>query len=175
MTHPVILAFLVFAFVWAVVSFYYQQAIRPYICDVVRFAIFRRRDLLREMAVSGEADCHSFAFRYLEDLFNRMVRSCSWVSISTFIEFEMSRGKEATTPDIQRFDQEAPKQLKRLEEEALDCMMLVMAGNSPGWTLMAALVYMVSKVSGWALERWVHMRTRVLWHEDFGDLAPASA
>jgi hypothetical protein len=67
-----------------------------------------------------------------------------------------------------RFDSEASEELKRLEQSALDDMLLVMAANSPGWTAIAGVCYYLSK-------GWIIARTRVLWHEDFSELMPATA
>lgn len=168
MNPTFVVTLVLIAFVWAVASIYYQQALRPYITDSVRFSIFARRDELRGMAVDHRIDPNSFSFRYLETLFNRMVKACSWLSFTTLIEFELHHRAEQSAPDVERFDAEASDELKSLERAALDDMLIVMAANSPGWTILAGICYYASK-------GWIIARTRLLWHEDLNELMPAAA
>lgn len=156
----------VLAFVLAVASIYYQSVVRPFVQDYVKFEIFRTRDELRQMAISGEIDPSIFAFRHLEHMLNQMIRTSRWYSVSRLIEFHFLQRQAAPPADISRFDNEATPELKQLESRALDAMLTVMAANSPGWMTVAVIVFAAAALKHHALKSWIKMQNRSLWYDD---------
>lgn len=165
MTGPILFS-LVVAFVWFIVSIYYQFAFRPFACDSIRFSVFRIRDDLRRLAISKEVDPSSFAFCHLETMLNRMIHTCAWYGVSSFIEFRLTHGSAPPHPDIERFDAEAPQSLKALESEALDEMLKIMVVNSPGWLAVASVAFVCAALKRKAIRSSVTVSNRILWYAD---------
>ena len=160
------LLLLLFAFIWAVSSVYYQAVIRPHVHDQTRFAIFRIRDELRAKAISHDVDAESFSFRHLESMLNRMIRICDWYSFACLIEFHVIHRERPTNQDIERFDREASPALKLLESDALHKMLSVMVVNSPGWLAVAGVVLVIDALRHKAVRTWIEVRNRALWYDD---------
>lgn len=165
----IVMLLILLAFVWAAASVYYQNVIRPGLGDSMRFKVFRLRDDLRRMVIERRLEKSSFEYQYLENIFNAMVNSYGWISLSHLIEFtfEHRRG-EKSSPDTVKFDRLAPAELKRMESSAVETMLLVMLVNSPGYAIVfAAYLAIIALKGGLATYRKIVLdNARQIWHFD---------
>jgi len=165
--NTIIAYFLVFVAAITLIGVYYRTAIRPLAIDSVRFSLFRVRDELRQLAIAEEADVSGFSFRHLEAMLNQMINDCGFYNVAGFIEFKVryrSRPRPAY-PDIERFDNEASPELKKLEAAALDQMLRMMVLNSPGWVCVSLVVFLVDVLVKKTIRSWVNVENRVLWYD----------
>lgn len=157
---------ILFAFVWAVCSVYYQAVVRPFARDAARFDLFAIRDELRSMAIKGEVDQNTYAFGHLESMLNNMVHLCKWYNVGTVIEFVAMKRDQIAYPLVEKFDEEAPESLKKLEHQAMRCMLTVMVANSPVWMFSCGAVAVVGLLWKRQKTAWVERENRVIWHSD---------
>lgn len=146
---------------WALLSLFYQGIIRPVIGDVLRFGLFAIRDKLRMAAINGEVDQSSFSYQHLERVICRLVDASPWVSIGSMIELQLLHGTPKPTADMLRFEQEAPKELREMRQEAFHHALGILFVNSPFWSVVGILAALIATLSGKAGKKWVELKTAV--------------
>lgn len=125
--------------VWFVVRYMYRGAISSYLTDKGRFEIFRLRDNLRRLEVTGIKS--DFCFRFLEDVFNSAIRKLDRLSLGNFLLYKFGVGvdREAEREiikSLERFDNEAPNELKELDNALVSVFRKAITVKSPGWWLI---------------------------------------
>jgi hypothetical protein len=161
--NPLLIAMLLVAVLWLAVNVFYQYIARHWLRDRARFRLFAIRDELRRLAITDRVDARSFAYRHLEASINGMVHSCTRLGFCHLLEFSMQ--KHELPAEIQRFDREAPTELKELDRRATDAVLGAMMANSPGWMLVGAVVLGFSEMYGIAFRNWISLKTRLLWSD----------
>ena len=157
-------------FAWALLSAFYSVAVRPILCDRVRFQIFALRDSLRRRAVDGHIAASSFQYVYLEKLLCRAVDKCAWFSWGSFLEFVWRHHDAKPSADALRFDATAEDELKQIHDTTVGAIVLLLPINSPIMTLTICVVVSVAKLFGAAWKQWLEIKTKV-FVEEFGESA----
>lgn len=155
---------IVVSFTLALLSFHYQHVIKPVCQDIIRFKLFAKRDELRRLAISGAVDMTSFTYRHLEDMINTMANATTWYSVSIWIESMVWKSshpesqQEAKTL-MEKFEAQASDDEKRIEQNVMKLIFVVMAANSPGWMIIVSVSLVMSSVKA-QFGRW----NRALWY-----------
>jgi hypothetical protein len=154
---------------YAISSTFYHCAIRPMLCDRGRFRLFSLRDDLRQLAIEGKVSASSFEYQYLEALLCRLIEKCSWLSVSSLVEFVQRNKKAELSPEAVRFEAEASDDLKGIYYGAILEMMKVMFNNSPIWTLVLTIIFGISSFFGWATKQWLDIKAKIFLEEQVTD------
>lgn len=152
-------------FAWALLSAFYSIAIRPVLCDKIRFRIFALRDSLRRIAIDGHVAVSSFQYVYLEKLLCRTVDRCAWYSWGSFLEFVWRNHDAKPSADALRFDTTAEDELKQIHDSAVKETVLLLVINSPIMTLAMCGVVSVARLFGGAWKQWLEIKTKVFVEE----------
>jgi hypothetical protein len=134
---------------------------RPVIGDALRFRLFAIRDRLRMAAISGEVDQFSFSYQHLERVICRLVDASPWVSLGSMIELQLLHGTPEPTADMLRFEQEAPKELREMRQEAFHHAVGILLANSPFWSVVGIIAALIATLFGTAGKKWVELKTAI--------------
>ena len=156
---------LLLVFAWTLTRLFYDKAVLPRLRDQARFRLYAIRDELRNVAIENHLAADTFAFRYFEDMLNRMTRMCDVHSVSNLLYFCWTvEIPDSWIADRKRFEAEAPEDVKGLEQTAVRIMMSIMLSNSPMFCVFASAVTVVNG----ALRRTIEMKNRLLWADEGG-------
>lgn len=141
--------------VWSLGSIFYHRIIKLTLQDRIKFKIFALRDELRRMGISQECNPDSFSYQYLEKILNLMVSYCDRYTIGTLLKFKIQK-PDLTDPIkiTEQFDAEAPLILKKIEDDALQCMIFMAVVNSPCWALSIFYWYALLHVFNWTKKKY---------------------
>ncbi|HQQ01193.1 MAG TPA: hypothetical protein PLY86_22275 [bacterium] len=127
-----ILSYLVPLFLgWGLLSILYWSFARRLFHDVILFRIFQKRDQLRSLAIEGRIDAKSYAYDFLERRLCQTAYASPKITICNFIRFCLSYDSRTPSPDLDKFLEEAPDNLKKIWALAIDDVKWMMLANSP--------------------------------------------
>jgi hypothetical protein len=161
------LVFFVILAVGGLLWAFYWTVIRPTFLTRIRYQMFALRDSLRSLAIKGRCDASSFSFRHLEGMLNEMAAQTFSYSVSDLLEFLildvlMSRQTEAegkARQEIDRFQAEAGRDLRSIEDESLRLIKVAMLLNSPWWSLFGSMILLVRSI-----KRRIDVCNRGVWY-----------
>ena len=153
------------AFVWVLLSVFYNFGVRPVLNDMVRFRLFSLRAKVRDVAIDGREKPSSFNFQYCESFICYMIDSCSWFSAPAFFEL-LVRGKGDKVPaDARRFEEKASDELREIHDESMNQMFLMMVVNSPIIVGTMIAVGLIADKLGKAWTAWIRLKVNLFLME----------
>lgn len=152
---------LLIIYILSLAAIFYSFAILPVLRDQTKFRLYKIRDDLRALAINGQIDPDTYAFRHLEGMLNVMVRQCVRHNVSNMMYFMLTNqiSRDDFT-EMDQFQKEAPEPLKAMEKEAMRRMFTVMLQNSVVFVMFAGVLLAVHK----SFKSFVELKNRLLWH-----------
>ena len=111
-------------------SVFYWQVEHITLLQWLRFRLFARRDELRRLAIQGEEDPSSFAYKETEALICKTIATVPAISLASFVWFTV-RHKSVPTESEKRFMDEASLGLQQIAGETVKDALRIMMLNSP--------------------------------------------
>ena len=129
--------------VCVIFSVFYWQVFHFVLLKQIRFQLFALRDDARRIAADhgiGESE----SFKLIERFICKTIRFSPSISLTSFVMFCAFYRKElaadaATKQELEKFDSEAPQELKSIKESTAKFSLLIMVFNSP-WMVFIAMV-----------------------------------
>jgi hypothetical protein len=106
----------------------------------VRFRLFARRDELRRLAIDGEEDHVSFAYREVEGFMCKTISVVPSISLASFLLFIFRNLKTEPSSEMKRVRQEGSQRLIFLLDETAKDAVTTMTLNSPILMFLGAIV-----------------------------------
>lgn len=147
--------FVAFGLLWFWLSVLYQSAIRPVLNDRARFRLFRLRDELRSRGMNGEWNVQGFPYLFMEARLNRLIKLSHGITLGHILEFFILNPTPTRSKAVIRFEQEAPDELRRLDQSAMESLIWSVMVNSPGWVALSGALGLIGSMFGWVLKNWV--------------------
>lgn len=123
-----------------IMSISYWHVIRPPLIRFVRFRLFARRDGLRRLAIDGEEDHCSFAYREVEGFMCKTISVVPSISLVSFFVFMFRHFNTEPSAEMKRVRQEASQKLVSLLDETAKDALVVMTLNSPILMSLVAII-----------------------------------
>jgi hypothetical protein len=142
MSHSLFLALLVFGFVWATFSIYYQSAIRPLAADWALFRLKESRIKLEDLASAGTIAADSFPYSFACRVLDGQLNSIQWIGVGTVIEFLLFGNCPEAREAAARFDRESPRDIKSILSDNSPAVTSAIIANSPWYAGFAILIVM---------------------------------
>jgi len=125
-TAPLLAAFIIVVFL----NILYWNVVHPVVLRALLFRIFAKRDLLRNMGISGEVEVASAEYKYLQDF---VCKTIAWIPRVSLVEFCVfaAQSKNAQDVALENFHTSAPASLKELKRQVVLDAFRIMLINSP--------------------------------------------
>lgn len=131
---------------WVMLSACYWYCVRPFLHDCIVFHIYRARDKARLLAIDGKVSSTSFSYNYLEEGLCIAAYNSPRLTLLGFAMFLRKKEAHQPTPEMVRFREKAPDELKAIQHEAVVVAMMMMLVNSPLLALIGLVYAAVSSL-----------------------------
>lgn len=124
---------------WGLISIVYWHVGRQVFHDAINFRIFAKRDRLRRLAIDESVNPDSFSYDFLEKRLCQTAFASPHITVQNFMRFMLCDESKRPAPELERFLEEAPPEMKELWDEAMKNVFLMMLVNSPILSMLAGL------------------------------------
>jgi hypothetical protein len=118
-------------------SVFYQYVVLPPLMRSLLFRLFSKRDAVRKMAINGTISSTSKEYLYMQDFICRTIEIAPAASIWSFVPYAFC--EPSANPDAEEFRREASPALLKLYRDIIEDVVLILAINSPIFSVFALL------------------------------------